>query len=138
MSSTTTRPGITEAEQAAKDRDGDTCQRCGRNLQGQPASKHHRKLKGRGTPPEEFDRVENIVVLCGTGTTGCHGWAHAERTASHEAGWTCWTWEDPAVRPCLTLVGTMVMFLEDGTKVVDEIPEIPPTPVLWTATPPPL
>jgi hypothetical protein len=129
---TKTKSGRTEAELAAIERDGPNCQRCGKVL-GAPEwrtsewsewSLHHRKLKGRGTPPREYDLVENLVVLCGSGTTGCHGWAHAERLKSHEDGWTCWTGDTPADRPLITLVGTMLMLLPDGTKLTDRVIDV--------------
>jgi hypothetical protein len=109
----------TEAEQAAVDRDGPTCRRCHRNLVDIPASKHHRK-KRRFL---DADRVANIVILCGTGTTGCHGWCHSEPAAAHDAGWVCWSWETPAERPLHDLYGGVLMLLDDGTAITD--PPIP-------------
>lgn len=111
----------TRAELAAMERDGPTCRRCGRWVEGQLGSLHHRKLKGRATPRHDYDRVENLVVLCGTGTTGCHGWCHAEPKTAHEAGWVCWSWENPAERPCRTLHNTLLMLLEDGSAVEDDL-----------------
>ena len=43
------------------------CARCGRRA----ASWQHRVSKGRSGPTDLF----NCVPLCGSGTTGCHGWA---------------------------------------------------------------
>lgn len=43
------------------------CVRCGHRA----ASWQHRVSKGRFGPTDRF----NCVPLCGSGTTGCHGWA---------------------------------------------------------------
>lgn len=43
------------------------CARCFRPAQGW----QHRVARGRGGP----DDLYNCVPLCGSGTTGCHGWA---------------------------------------------------------------
>ena len=29
----------------------------------------------------------NLVLMCGTGTTGCHGWAESNRAQAHDEGW---------------------------------------------------
>jgi hypothetical protein len=113
----------TSAETAALERDGPTCRRCGRSVEGQLGSLHHRKLKGRATPKRDYDLVENLVVLCGTGTSadGCHSWCHGHPKDAHEEGWVCWSWEKPAERPCQTTYRTLVMFLADGTAVEDDL-----------------
>ena len=50
---------------ALLERDGEGCLLCGR----QPVSIHHVIPRSLGGD----DAVENLVGLCGTGTTGCHG-----------------------------------------------------------------
>lgn len=45
------------------------CVRCGQSAQ----SWHHRVSSGRGGPTDRY----NCVPLCGSGTTGCHGWVEA-------------------------------------------------------------
>ena len=58
-------------------------------LCGARGSNRHEKLpRGRGGPKDEF----NTVVLCGSGTTGCHGWVtqnpnEAERLGLYVRGW---------------------------------------------------
>lgn len=73
-------------------RDGYMCVRCGKGIAEQVYSIHHRVLRSQGgthTP-------ENLVTLCGTGTTGCHGWVHANITEATDAGWIVQGGEDPA------------------------------------------
>ena len=40
---------------------------------GMGTNAHHRQLAGQGGP----DTPENLLWVCGSGTTGCHGWIHA-------------------------------------------------------------
>jgi hypothetical protein len=57
------------------ERDQRRCVRCGLHLEGQRYSLHHRKPRGQGGP----DTPANLISLCGTGTTGCHGWVEHNR-----------------------------------------------------------
>jgi len=58
---------------------------------------HHRKKRSQGgtwTP-------ECIVAVCGTGTTGCHGWIESNPAESDLSGFHVRPWEDPATKPVL-------------------------------------
>lgn len=52
------------------------CVRCGRRAAGW----HHRVAEGRGGPTDRW----NCVPLCGSGTTGCHGWVEHNRVAARK------------------------------------------------------
>lgn len=53
------------------------CMRCGKNTHGAcDHSTHHRQLR-RHADPDVRDCPANLIRLCGSGTTGCHGWVHA-------------------------------------------------------------
>lgn len=52
------------------------CVRCGRRA----SNWHERVSRGRGGPRDSF----NAVPICGSGTTGCHGWV-TEHSAEAEA-----------------------------------------------------
>jgi hypothetical protein len=58
---------------------------------------HHRRGAGR------VWSVENVVDLCGSGTTGCHGFVterrHHEGRTCYELGWLVHSWDDPAEIP---------------------------------------
>ena len=61
-------------------RDGYRCRRC-----RQPAeSIHHRLPRSRGGD----DSPLNLVALCGSGTTGCHGLIEAHPEWARMEGWT--------------------------------------------------
>ena len=63
-------------------RDGYACVRCGISLTVTSGSRHHRQRRRDGG-----HTTSNLILLCGSGTTGCHGWAHAHPTNAHAAGY---------------------------------------------------
>jgi hypothetical protein len=107
----------TKAEQAALHRDGNHCRRCGRSIVDFPASLHHRQPKGSGGgSPARYDRVENLITMCGSGTTGCHGWAHTA-TERYDLGWLVHRWDEPSEIPLVDLAGRTFLLTEEGTVV---------------------
>ena len=40
-----------------------------------------------GTKELWVNQPANLVCLCGTGTTGCHGWVEANRADARDLGW---------------------------------------------------
>lgn len=64
------------------ERDEAACVRCGVNLMSREGSFHHRRLGKRSD-----NRPSNLILLCGSGTTYCHGWVHHNRAAAFDAGW---------------------------------------------------
>jgi hypothetical protein len=71
-----------ELKRAVAERDGFKCVRCGTAILGAPHSIHHLVLGNRAD-----NRAENLITLCGSGTTGCHGWAHDFPRLAREGGW---------------------------------------------------
>ena len=65
-----------ESKRIALQRQGWHCLRCGTNIHDPSLwpgrSGHHRQLRRRADPAVR-DLPCNIVELCGSGTTGCHG-----------------------------------------------------------------
>lgn len=77
---------IARAVQRAVDaRDAGVCRRCGRAV-GEDFSRHHRIPRGAGGSGL-VDRPSNVVTVCGSGTTGCHGRIESERAAHKTLGW---------------------------------------------------
>ncbi len=108
-------------------RDGHYCARCHRSITNQPSSIHHRKARGMGgtTNPLSND-PRNLIRLCGTGTTGCHGQLESRRRDALEAGWLIRTYGDLDA-PMVTLTGVRVFLFPDGTRH-DVPPQLePPT-----------
>lgn len=74
------------------------CERCGKDLLAneRPVSRHHRQRRRDGG-----DRLSNLMLLCGTGNTGCHGWIteHPAEAKLPTHGWIVPTEFDPADIP---------------------------------------
>lgn len=62
-------------------RDDYRCIRCGMSLYVTDGSRHHRMRRRDGG-----HRASNLILLCGSGTTGCHGWAHNHPEAARAEG----------------------------------------------------
>jgi hypothetical protein len=77
------------------ERDQRCCARCGVYVDG--GSRHHRQLRRFGD-----HSAANLVLLCGSGTTGCHGWVHSHPHESYLAGWLIHSWHDPAEVPYMS------------------------------------
>ena len=72
-------------------RDGESCFNCGRGLlwheRGTGWSMHHRRARGMGGTKETWvGQPGNALTLCGSGTTGCHGWVETHRDTAYEHG----------------------------------------------------
>lgn len=82
---------------ACMGRDEHRCFKCGVILSDSwPGySHHHRKLRSQGGA----DTMENLIMLCGSGTTGCHGWVHANPLESRNNGWLVSAYWEPAEVP---------------------------------------
>ena len=73
-------------------REQEACFRCRRPLRfegrGIGWSAHHRKPRGSGgTSNPAIASITNLLVLCGSGTTGCHGWVESHRAKAEEIGY---------------------------------------------------
>jgi hypothetical protein len=77
-------------------RDGNACVRCGQSTSRGRHSVHHRLLKSQGGTDDTF----NLIVLCGSGTEGCHGEVHSRRAdVGIPGGFIVPSWEDPETVP---------------------------------------
>jgi hypothetical protein len=72
---------------AALCRDGRCCQRCGISLHGRDYSLQHRDARGMGGSKTKHT-LANLVALCGTATTGCHGYVESQPIESDRLGWS--------------------------------------------------
>lgn len=59
---------------------------------------HHRLLRSQGGT----NAPANLLTLCGSGVTGCHGWVHANPGIAYELGLLVHPWDDPEAVPVLT------------------------------------
>ena len=64
------------------------CERCNQNFLGVPMSVHHRRPRMMGGSKNEMlHEPANLIVLCGSGTSGCHGWVESNRAKARELGY---------------------------------------------------
>lgn len=88
-----------------RDRDGNACARCGRP---DGLTTHHRRARGMGGSQwPGINLPANLLTLCGSGTTGCHGWVESHREAATTAGLLVSKYADPADVPVWTWRGWM-------------------------------
>ena len=87
-------------------RDRWRCTRCGKPLDA--GSIHHRRLRGHKWPG--LNQPSNLLTLCGSGTTGCHGWVHAHPAQARELGFIVSAYNDnPASVPVCTWRGWITL-----------------------------
>ena len=84
------------------------CEGCGR---ARATNWAHRVARGQGGAwcPS------NGLHLCGSGTTGCHGWSHLHPTEAKARGWIVEPWRDPAEVPALHWLHGLVLLDVDGS-----------------------
>lgn len=77
---------------------------------------HHRQPRGMGgTDDPAANSPTNLLLLCGTGTTGCHGLVESQRAMAVEHGWLVPRPTDPASIPVLLFFGDRVYLTPNGT-----------------------
>jgi hypothetical protein len=96
-----------EARRLVRERSGGICERC---AAARATNFQHRQARGQGGPWT----ASNGLDVCGSGTTGCHGYMHAHPAESYERGWSVHSWDDPAEVPVLTAQGWMQLN-DDGS-----------------------
>lgn len=109
---------LSERNRLIDGREMQACARCGVEIWNN-GSRHHRKLRSRGGG----DEVSNGVLLCGSGTTGCHGWAHSRVAEATRLGFIVPGYAYPAAWPILHALYGWVLLNDEGTAA----PTAPPT-----------
>lgn len=99
---------VTTAQRAETyGRDLGRCARCG---SASPLTVQHRRGRGSGGD----NRASNLLTLCGSGTTGCHGWTEANPAEADRLGYSVPPGEDPAEWPVEHNAWGRVLLLDDG------------------------
>lgn len=63
------------------------CERCYADFFENGVSIHHRRPRMMGgSKKPELHQPANLIALCGSGVTGCHGWVESNRTLAREQG----------------------------------------------------
>lgn len=88
------RPKDTGPDRTTRDliklRDEWRCCVCGESVYDRQVSIHHRRNRGSGgTRDAAVNRPSNLLLVCGTGSTGCHGdlTDNRQRDVALDAGW---------------------------------------------------
>lgn len=79
---------------------------------GRATNYQHRKNKSQCSKAELW-LSSNGLHVCGTGTTGCHGYIHANPAKSYSYGWSCRQALDPRQMP-VERRGVWVHLDDDG------------------------
>lgn len=92
------------------------CEVCGKIVGRAPYSIHHRKpRKMGGTRDETINTPPNLMLVCGTGTTGCHGWIESNRAQAAAAGYLIKGNAKPEDTPITLHTGRRVSLTTIGT-----------------------
>jgi hypothetical protein len=77
-----------------------SCEICGLGVLGRRGvdwSVHHRRPRQMGgTRWSGCNLPSNLMIVCGSGTTGCHGVTESHRSGAVAGGWLVLSREDPA------------------------------------------
>lgn len=75
-------------------RDGYRCLICGKDIESCPTgySIHHRRMRSHAW--DGLNDPENLMTVCGSGTTGCHGMIHTNPEQAYAYGWLVHPWVD--------------------------------------------
>lgn len=98
------------------DRSQNRCERCG-TQDSLRWSFHHRKPRGMGGSKDPaINSPANILLLCGSGTTGCHGWVESHREQAYEEGLLVHRNDDPDEIPVTLRYGTVWLDAVGGVQ----------------------
>lgn len=92
------------------------CERCGTDS-ALRFSLHHRKPRGMGGSKDPaINAPANVLLLCGSGTEGCHGWVESHRAEAYTDGLLVYRNDDPAESPVTLRYGTVFLDDEGGVQ----------------------
>ena len=91
------------------------CELCGRSAYA--GSVHHRRARGMGgTKTKWVNLPANLILVCGSGTSGCHGKIESYREMAYQAGWLLKWGEEPEHRAFVDGAGRWWRLDNDGGK----------------------
>jgi 5-methylcytosine-specific restriction protein A len=113
-----------ETVQIVLERDRWSCTRCGRSIaggeRGRDWSVQHRIPRGMGgSRDERLNLPSNLLVLCGSGVTRCHGDVETHREIAHVEGFLLHRIQDPTEVPLNTAWGWVRFDNEGGARAVE-------------------
>lgn len=103
-----------EARRLVRERSGGICEICGAARATNYQHRQNRSQAGAWS-------ASNGLDVCGSGTTGDHGYIHAHPAESYERGWSVHSWDNPAEVPVQTALGWVLLDNEGGRTAVDHV-----------------
>ena len=105
------------ARAAILEASGHACVGCGSTS---PLNAQHRRARGMGGSKDpSLGEAPNGVMLCGSGTTGCHGWAEAHPVEAELLGWRLWSGTPTVGSPWWhRSYGWVAWALDDGDPLI--------------------
>lgn len=101
-------------------RDDGHCAWCGFGVNPGDHSLQHRRSRGMGgTRRADANSPANLILMCGSATTGCHGWIEAHPTEAAARGFRLLQRADPTEIPALYADGTWLLG-HDGSRTAVE------------------
>lgn len=76
-------------------RDGHGCVRCGKSS-GVRSVHHRRPRRAGGDRRPDTNSPANLITLCGSGVSGCHGWVEQHRAVAQLKGWLLSANDEPS------------------------------------------
>lgn len=103
------------------------CERCKGEFNLNGVSIHHRRPRMMGgSKNQELHKAANLIALCGSGTTGCHGWVESHRLEARTFGYLIQKVESAEEIPFKDLSGNWWLIDNDGQKrQLDTIRDVP-------------
>jgi len=107
----------TKVRQIILERDQGRCVRCGESVLNSAHSIHHRRPRGMGGSKDPATNLPaNLLTLCGSGTTGCHGAVEGHRIIAGNDGFLVGQGLDPELKPVLGHHGWIRLDNEGGWR----------------------
>ena len=101
-------PGEAKTRQLLAARSDGWCENCATR---RAESVHHRRKQSQGGPWS----ASNCVHLCGSGTTGCHGWVEHNPNDAAEMGFHLRPGDLPSQTPVWSRLHGVVLLADDGS-----------------------
>jgi len=104
-------------------RGGGKCEICNKSLNSVTyVSLHHRKpRKMGGSKDMSLNEASNLMMICGSGTSGCHGYVESNREVSYENGWLVHSFEESASKPVLIRSTKVLLDNQGGYVAIKEV-----------------
>lgn len=101
-------------------RAGGRCEVCGIRLTGDWSRHHRLPRRMGGTRRADVNELANLLLICGTATTGCHGRIESNREWAYVNGYLLPADATPDQSP-VVYRGHLVLLADDGT-ITDQEP----------------